>query len=72
MALVKHNRVNMPIRFEGGHAPSRAEEAPGARPGKPAYTSCSSEPSFFSTFFSPASIGTAKRFCFGGIGQLNA
>ena len=27
-------------------------------------------PSFFKTIFSPASIGIAKRFCFGGSGQL--
>ena len=29
-------------------------------------------PSLASTFFSPASMATAKRFCLGGIGQLNA
>ena len=34
------------------------------------YSSWSSEPSFFRTVFSPASIGTAKRFCLGGNGQL--
>ena len=33
-------------------------------------TQCSNSPDRFNTFFSPASTFTAKRFCFGGSGQL--
>lgn len=31
---------------------------------------CSNSPALFSTFFSPASMATENRFCFGGRGQL--
>lgn len=53
-----------------GPAPARAERhsTPAACRSNP--YSCRREPSFFSTFFSPASMGTAKRFCLGGNGQL--
>ena len=61
-------------RRQGAHEARRTPEEGGAgragRAQQRAYTSCSSEPFFFRTFFSPASMGTAKRFCFGGIGQL--
>jgi hypothetical protein len=64
---------------EGGNAqgelrsvirPGQGTRTPAAWPLR--YPSCSSSPALLSTVFSPASIDTAKRFCFGGIGQLNA
>ena len=61
--------VRMLISSRYARGPGLVETGP-AHTAWGRYSACSSEPSLRSTFFSPASIGTAKRFCFGGIGQL--
>ena len=84
-ALVQHALPRAPAprtpagRRERASAEPRSAHAAGARStprtairrlARSATGQWSSSPCLLSTFFSPASIGTAKRFCVGGSGQL--